>query len=195
MHHVYHTEAFILGSTPRAEASKLVRMFTSELGLVFAVAQGVRFDKSKLRYVIQDYSFAHVSLVRGKEVWRLTSAREETATPMLTNENRPAILTFTRIFSLVGRMVGEGEKNTQLFAILKEAREFLQNSTFTQELLSDAECIIVLKILHNLGYVAEKADLTAFIIDPLSENLVLQMTATRKLALSTVNNALKESHL
>jgi hypothetical protein len=52
----------------------MLSIFTRDFGLVTAVAQGIRLEKSKLRYYVQNYSFAVFSLVRGKEFWRLTSA-------------------------------------------------------------------------------------------------------------------------
>jgi hypothetical protein len=77
MHAIYTTPGFIIGSRPSGEAGKLISIFTRDLGLVFASAQGIRFEKSKLRPFTQDYSFGEFSFVRGKEYWRLTSAQEE----------------------------------------------------------------------------------------------------------------------
>ena len=54
----------------------MLSIFTRDLGLVTAVAQGIRFEKSKLRAFIQDYSFGFFSLVKGKEFWRLTGGQE-----------------------------------------------------------------------------------------------------------------------
>ena len=74
MHHIHHTEAFVLGSSPKGEDSKLLRLYTRELGLVYAHAQAVRKLSSKLRFTLQDFSRASVDLVRGKEIWRVTTA-------------------------------------------------------------------------------------------------------------------------
>ena len=77
MHPIHTTPGFIIGSRPSGEAGKMISIFTRDLGLVFASAQGIRFEKSKLRPFTQDYSFGQFSFVRGKEYWRLTSAQEE----------------------------------------------------------------------------------------------------------------------
>ncbi len=74
MHHIHHTNALILGSRNRGEANRVFTILTREMGLIHAVAQGVRLNKSKLRYALTDYSYAKIDLVRGKEVWRITSA-------------------------------------------------------------------------------------------------------------------------
>ena len=42
MYHLYHTGAVVVGSSPSGEASKTILLFTRELGLVSARAQGVR---------------------------------------------------------------------------------------------------------------------------------------------------------
>ena len=52
----------------------MISIFTRDLGLVFASAQGIRFEKSKLRPFTRDYSFGQFSFVKGKEYWRLTGA-------------------------------------------------------------------------------------------------------------------------
>ena len=70
------TPGFIIGSRPRGEAGKLLSIFTRDLGLVLASAQGIRLEKSKLRYAARDYSFGEYSFVKGKEFWRLTDARD-----------------------------------------------------------------------------------------------------------------------
>ena len=48
MHPIYHTKAVILRSQPVGEANKRYWLFTEELGLVVAVATGVRKHASKL---------------------------------------------------------------------------------------------------------------------------------------------------
>jgi chromosome segregation protein len=74
MHPIHTTPGFIIDSRPYGEAGKLLSIFTRDFGLVTTSASGIRFEKSKLRYHSQDYSFGSFSLVRGKELWRLTSA-------------------------------------------------------------------------------------------------------------------------
>ncbi len=79
MHHIYHTEGIILGSKAYGEAGKCYYIFTKDLGMIFASAQGVRKISSKLRYVLQDFSYIKLDLVRGKDFWRLTSASKTNA--------------------------------------------------------------------------------------------------------------------
>ncbi|HEU5114995.1 MAG TPA: recombination protein O N-terminal domain-containing protein [Candidatus Paceibacterota bacterium] len=111
---VYTTKGFILGSSPSGEASKLYSIYTEDFGLVRAKAQGVRLVQSKLRYNLDDYSFLTLSLVKGKEVWRITGAEAAGA----ASKNKEATLVRARVLSLVRRLVHGEERNDELFAAL-----------------------------------------------------------------------------
>ncbi len=74
MHHIYHTEGIILSSSNFGEAGKYYNIFTRDLGMVHASAQGVRKMSSKLRYVLQDFSYIKLDLVVGKNIFRITTA-------------------------------------------------------------------------------------------------------------------------
>ncbi len=103
MHHLYHTEGFVLGSQPFAEANKFFFVFTRELGMVGATAQSIRSLSSKLRYSLQDFDCLHISLVRGRE-WRVTNAREHELGILFSA--RPEFRLFrARIFSLLKRLL------------------------------------------------------------------------------------------
>ena len=74
MHHIYHTEGIILGSNNFGETGKYYAIFTRDLGMIYASAQGVRKMSSKLRFVLQDFAYLKIDLVKGKDFWRLTNA-------------------------------------------------------------------------------------------------------------------------
>ena len=200
MHHVYHTRAFILGSQPFGEANTYVRLFTEDLGLIFALAQGIRRGASKLRYSLQDFSLTNISLVRGKDIWRITSVREDLASLPLLRNWPEAFHMSARILNLVGRLVDRDEKNESLFSIILNAYTFIQSELaqkkdLSHSLLPNLECITVLKIIHNLGYGKDEQQLSSFVEENITENLIVSMNTYRSLALSVINNALTESHL
>lgn len=149
-HHIYHTRGIILGSGPRGESNRYYKIFTEELGLVNAVAQSVREGKSKLRYVLQDYSIIFVDLVRGKEVWRITSAGEH-ETQNFTNGSEQKKL-FARIASFVERLLqGEGQEEL-LFVDLMNVFLFLKKEQVPKELFSAVEILATFRALVFLGY-------------------------------------------
>ena len=76
MHHKYSTEAFILKSLHHKDADKVYVLFTENFGLIRASAQGVRLLKSKLRYHLSDFSCINISLVRGRDYWRIVGAEK-----------------------------------------------------------------------------------------------------------------------
>lgn len=74
MRHKYATRAIVLARTPIAESALLVTLLTEELGLVRARAEGLRKPGAKLAHALQTFDACEVTLVRGKEGWRLSGA-------------------------------------------------------------------------------------------------------------------------
>ena len=75
MYQKYNTEALVLGSRETGESDRVYALFTKDFGLVRARASSVRSEKSLMRYALQNYSRANVSLVRGGG-WRAAGRRE-----------------------------------------------------------------------------------------------------------------------
>jgi len=191
-HHIYQTEAFVIDSRPSGEANKIVYLFTKDLGLVVAAAQGVRLLKSKLRYSLQDFSYSKVSLVRGKEMWRLTSAG---LVEKLLAKMSPDSFAFARGLSLVKRLVQGEEKNEALFETLRHAADFLSSREIDQASPEAFEQLLVLRILHTLGYVSLHS-FTAFLDNSeWSLPLLERVESERKDIISAINKALTESQL
>lgn len=151
-HHIYQTRAFIIDSADTGEANKFIAMFTEDLGLIYVAAQGVRLVQSKLRPAIQEMSFSKVSLVRGRELWRLTSAEKlislaDRRIPVSMRKMSAEILQFVR------RLVQGEEKHDELFAYTLEFFEFLlKNSAFAAGHAAALSALGRAGILHELGY-------------------------------------------
>lgn len=150
-HHIYHTRGIILGSVPIGESNRFYKIFTEELGLIGTSAQSVRKEESKLRYVLQDLSFINVDLVRGKEVWRITSAGEEASFPTLKSDTVRLKL-FARTCALLARLIhGEGRED-ELFKDLLGELNFLEHTAIPAELTLSFETLATLRSLVWLGY-------------------------------------------
>ena len=153
MHHIYHTEAFIVGSRPKGEDSKLLILYTRELGLIYAHAQGVRKISSKLRFVVQDFSRVQVDLVRGKEIWRLTTASPiESYRHILRDRGTEKIL--ARTMSLLVRLVSGEEANEEVFDTLIRTYALLEVKGQSAEDYRALELLSVARILTALGYLS-----------------------------------------
>ena len=189
-HTIYTTESFILKSAAFGEANKYYFIFTKEFGLIKAAAQGVRHLKSKLRYGLMDYSFCQVSVVRGKEIWRLTSAEKKGE---VKNNNLSLLV---RIFSLLLRLLHGEEKNIFLFDCLKQGFDFLAKDELLAERAGDFECIMALRILSALGYVGNLSGFESFVSSPyFTPELLAGMSILKTRAILEINKSLKETHL
>jgi DNA repair protein RecO len=194
-HHIYTTDAFVLDSIPTGEADAFFVLFTRDLGLIRAIAKGVRLQKSKLRYSLQEFSQTKVSLVRGKEVWRITSARIEDSLYSRYRNDKQVLHVIAQIDVLLKRLVGGEEKNEALFEIVIEAIEFLESHEQWGEELKLFEITVVLKILHNLGYMRRVPELERSIEEPLSLELLKSLEPHKALALREINTSLHETQL
>jgi len=151
MHHIYHTEGIILGSRNYGDSGKYFYILTRDLGLVMASASGVRKLSSRLRYILQDYSYIKVDLVRGKDFWRITTASK---TEKLENfsKNIPALQIFMNIARLLKRLLPGEDTNGELFAEVVSGMEKLERAQ-NKNAIGDIEVELVLRILANLGYI------------------------------------------
>lgn len=73
----YTTKGFILREYEQGESDKVYKLFTEEFGLLFVLAKGVRKLESKLRFHLKVGKEVTVTLVKGKEVWRLTGVESQ----------------------------------------------------------------------------------------------------------------------
>lgn len=192
-HHIYHTRGIILGSTPSGESNRYYKIFTEELGLVGAVAQSVREGKSKLRYVLQDYSLIHIDLVRGKEVWRITSAIEEQSKDFIGGEAQKKL--FARACAFNMRLLqGEG-KEKKLFADLHALAEFLKNQELPESLYFSFETLASLRVLSQLGYADAELYRRFLKSSVYTREIIEEFTTVLPGVSRLVNTGLVSSHL
>ncbi len=194
-HHVYNTEGFIIEASNSGEANKFFTVFTKELGMVRATAQGVRLLKSKLRFSLQEFSYAKISLVRGKEVWRITNAKIEWNLHTLFRDKKEVVFMLAQVFLLLKRLIPGEEKNEHLFSLIHTAFLYLQTHDFTKEEISAFEKILVINILNSLGYIGNNPELNEFINVPWSKEILESMEMKKKSALQEINRAIKATQL
>lgn len=184
---VYTTEGFILGSTPTGEASKMYWIYTRDFGLICAKAQGVRLVVSKLRYSLDEYSLATFSLVKGREVWRLTGAHDK-------QSPQGNMLIRARVLSLVRRLVQGQEKNERLFSTLLSLfkGDFVTHSKEEQIAF---ESLILIHVLSSLGYLDAKKFLGGEDVLEMSLSTIALIQSKKKEVIAEINKALKETQL
>lgn len=186
MYAKYHTEAIVLGSTPRGEQDKTVTLYTRDFGLVRARASAIRSERSKMRYALQNYSIARISLVRGTSGWRAAGAQQ--LHDALKSEN---VRSFARIASLVERLVTGEEKNERLYVILADTHDALRRVQS-----ASVELLAVARVLYTLGYLSsESLGSALFLATAYSEQELEVAEKEKKALLASVNRALSETHL
>lgn len=194
MHHIYTTEAFILKSLPTGEANKYYFLYCNDLGFVKATAQGVRLDKSKLKGHLQDFCLVKISLVKGKEVWRIVSVDTIEKVDLIKDINR--LIAVKNIFSLLLRLLHGEEKNEALFSSIYHFYYFLLKNNLSQNNIKNLETITILRILYHLGYFKESFDLFEYVKnDVLSIDILDLFEDKKKAAILDINSTLEETHL
>ncbi len=194
--HIYHTKAFILSGTNSGEANRFLTIFTKEFGLLSAQATGARHLKSKLRFSLQDYCQSDVSLVRGKEIWRLINAGNPDSVWKNFETRREERLLIVRFFTLLRRLLHGEEPQIELYALLESSLDFLSLEMFSKDELRNFEYIMIMKILYHLGYFAPNNELDRFVqATHFNRILIDEMNTCHEKALFEINQSLRESHL
>ncbi len=185
---LYQTEGIVLGTRLRGEASLLVDVLTPDLGLVTAIAQGVRKVTSKLRGHIGYGSVVRVSLVRGKEYWRLVSAER------LLVAERAELLTklraFGRVLSLAQRLVHGEAPLEAAYYDLKDGWNLVLTSPLSSEELNNYSLLAGARLLAALGYL-KRPELEL----PWTRESLALPSPVRADLVTEVTNALAASHL
>ncbi len=194
-HHIYTTPAIVLESLPGREADRRYTIFTSEFGVIRATATGVRRGESKLRYALQEFSALSVSLVRGRDIWRVTNASAGENIFWRERANKPAMEMVARVFRLIIRLVPGEEKTEALYNEVASALRFLGEHQLSAESLPLFEQIVVLRMLYHLGYVGAEPSLTPFLSGSVSPEQLESARVNRRKILAAINFSLKESQL
>ena len=169
--------------------------------MVGATAQGIRFEKSKLRYYAQDFSLATFSLVRGKEMWRIVGAQEilseaaQKAGQKTLEINKEKYALYVRMLKMLKRLIPGEEKHEALFDEIIAANNFLEKGKID---VGFAEPIIMLRILNHLGYVRAAPEFAALIQGGLFDDSLLDTITkpgVKQKVIREINAALKESQL
>ncbi len=141
-YHIYTTRGIVLSQRAIGEADRVYSILTRDFGLLRARALAVRKASSKLRGILEPFSLSSVSLVRGKDYWRLTSAE--------LVKKIPNTASFARPLALLERLIQGEAPQPELFDTV-ESSAMIYHSGADLE----SETQLVAKILYHLGYLRE----------------------------------------
>ncbi len=175
----------------RGEGSLRVALYTDSLGLVEAVANSAREERSKLRAHLQEGTMGTFTLVKGSN-WRLTGAVETKNIYFALEENANAKEAVARVITTVRQFVrGEGS-DPYLFSVLWY---FLSEAGLFEDKMREAECLAVLRILSCLGYVSERGVVEGF-LSPHYDRETLHLAHTNRAGLvKVINEGISASQL
>lgn len=194
MYHIHTTPGVITQILPQGEANRFYTILTEDLGMVRVHGQGVRLGKSKLKSHLTQYAIKDFSLVRGKEVWRLTSVKESVQYPEGITDIK-AQKVFARILATLTRLVSGEERQPSLFAVVASSLLYLSQNTDTTT-LEGVELITMVRILYELGYIEKKPYLKNFIdSSEITRQYIQEAIASRTTLTHDINTALKASQL
>ncbi|MEI6478702.1 MAG: recombination protein O N-terminal domain-containing protein [bacterium] len=190
MSHIkYTTDAFVITSKENSEADRVFKLYTKEFGMIFAMAKGIRLLKSKLKGHLDLGSRVKISLVKGKDFWRLVEAEKYEGEEISVRSRKH----FAKIIAVVARLVHGEERNGEVYEALVELYKAL--FILPETCLEGLELIASTKILSGLGYSSSEKLFQTIYNSSFCEEAALHALNEKPKIISIVNTALSQSHL
>jgi len=148
MRHKYATRAIVLGRVPVGEESLSASLLTEDFGLIRARSQGARKRGSKMSAGLQTLSISDVTLLRGKDGWRMAGSVLEVnwARELSADARRRA----ARVFDLADRLIRGEHEDAVLFQLLSAFLRALPDATAENE--EALEALAAMRLLQRLGF-------------------------------------------
>jgi DNA repair protein RecO len=191
-HKIVITDAVVLGKRGAGEAHTVVALLTREEGLIRARAISARLPKSKLKGGLEPLTIARFSLVRGRLEWKVVGVERISRELMVATPAARA--SAGRAARLLLRLVAGEEASSELFDTVVHGFAMLARATDRTE-IENLECMLVLRVLWHLGYVANVAPVEQFLAGELTHSLVQDMATIRPLLIRTINESLEATGL
>lgn len=179
----YITECFVIESFDQGEHDRVYKLFTREFGLIMAHAKSIRKLESKLRAHVMPRGRSLVTLVEGRDIWRLVGAEEKECDSVFIHEAAQLIKRFIR---------GEGSHKAlydRVLSLLEKAPSYDEQK---------ARLLFYYIFLVDLGYADAKVigaqdirEYIAWSIDDLYTHLLLAYVPLR----THVHEVLKDMQL
>jgi len=186
----YITEALVCGSRASHTSDRSYLLFARDAGMLYATARSVREERSKQRFALQEFSHIRVTLIHGKSGWRIAGVEpiQNLYTPQTSREARAFLRNIVRLL----RRVMHGETPHEM--MFDDVLQTLMTPSMVN--YQNVECILSLRILSALGYVATQPQFSKFLEAP-SVTVVVDMLdeSTYAVCSRVIEEALAESHL
>ncbi len=183
----------VIGRHAVGEGSVKALLYTDALGLIWVLAQSARTERSQLRAHLQEGVRGTFSLLKGRDVWRITGATDTTNAYFDFGEIPEAQKSVARVLSFVRQFVrGEGN-DPYFFQTLWGFIEALPHGDVNA--LRDAECVAILRMLAALGYVEGDEVVSPFLALSYDPPLLLEVGRARLSLVKVINEGMNASGL
>lgn len=190
MYEKYTTSAFVISSRASKEADKHLDLYTKDFGLVTARLISVRNARSKFKGFTEPGIFVSVTLVRGKNIWRICDIAGEKGFKV----QKKNLTSWLKSLSLLKSLVHGEERNEALFENLLAAFDFLSKKSHSLETLNSHEKVVAARILAALGYGKEMPP-NIPLSGAIHESDLFEASKNSALLLKNINSAIRASHL
>ncbi len=196
-HIIHHTRAIVLGSVPRGEHDAAITFFTESFGRLTARALGVRKESSKLRYSLQPLTHAHVALVRGRDIWRVTGASVIDQPYQCLSARPHAQRVLVRTMGTVRRLVAGEEVHAELYRCLESVFAEIGEVPPAPQAMDAFEHVVLMRVCALLGYGPQTNERVAYYttLSPITRDLLAEAYLDRTLLVRHINTALHTSQL
>lgn len=145
----YTTDALVCGTWSRNTADRSYLFFTREAGMLYAEARSAREERSKQRFALQDFSLVRVSLIKGKNSWKVGSI-ESKRNYFMNAESKEARGSVVSTVRFLRRFFSGEQAVPVLFDYVVEALTLLVQESEQREFIEKS---VQVHILLDLGYV------------------------------------------
>ena len=146
----YTTEAFILREYEQGEHDLVYKVWTREFGIIFAVAKSIRKINAKLRSLIKKNDFTIITLVKGRDVWRLVGAEESISGTEFSISRIWSLKAKKVISEVVAKFLEEKKTYKKLFDKMKSIFSSTQDIDILD--INNFKILIYYLVLVDTGY-------------------------------------------
>ncbi len=191
--HKFVLRGVVVRRAAAGDGSARVLLYTDAAGLVWAHVQSGREERSQLRAHLQIGTRGLFSLVKGRDVWRVTGISGTTNLHFALEGRTDAQKTLQRVLLFVRQFVrGEGS-DPYFFTVLWGFLDSL--SLLEGDALKDAEHAVVLRMLAALGYVEGGEKVSRYLHAAYDSETLADFSKDRKVMLAVINEGISASGL
>lgn len=191
MRHKYETRGIVLSRAPFGETHAQLALLTPDLGLIWARAAGLRRSGGKLAHALPTFAESDVTLVRGREGWRVTGAvlHENWFIHLGASDARQRA---ARVAGLLLRLAPGELPDRMPFSVMTDFFTVLADER--DEVREGAEMLAAESLLVALGFAADEGTRTEAMPRFSHENLA-RIASERDQYITRINRGIAASGL